>query len=306
MGAISRMEADLAVLNSRFGAAGRIVFRPGANDLPLVVLAAPNGACEVSLYGAHVLSYRPTGHAPVLFMSREAVFEPGKPIRGGIPVCWPWFGAAPAELQQQAVENGAGALPQHGFARTTEWRVSKTSYAAERTELQLELSDSAETRKLFPFKFLLTLDVALDKQLSVELTVRNMDEQAFMCSECLHAYFNVMDITRAGIKGITPETLFVAREVDQGFDVGEDGLVCDLLDGGLRRGVRIEADDAACVQVWNPWIEKSQRLTDFGNDEYLRMVCVEPGNFGAHYLELQPGDAHTLSLRLTADLIAGN
>jgi len=99
-------DPNIDILNRRFGASGRIAFRTGKTGTPILSLVNRYGSCELSLYGGHVLDYRPTGHAPVLFMSKKSFFESGKPIRGGIPVCWPWFGSASDR-----------ALPSHGFAR---------------------------------------------------------------------------------------------------------------------------------------------------------------------------------------------
>jgi len=160
---------DLAMLNKRFGATGRIAFRAGAGGFPVAVLVGPQGSCEVSLYGGHVLCYRPQGQAPVLFMSRRAVFEMGKPIRGGIPVCWPWFGAHPQDKAQ----------PLHGFARLMPWNLLSAEYSAQMTDIKLGLCDNDATRARWPHAFDLTLRIILDATLRVELTTRNRDKVPF-------------------------------------------------------------------------------------------------------------------------------
>ena len=282
MNTVGRIESDLALLNSRFGAPGRIAFRPGVNNLPIAALAAPGGGCEISLYGGHVLNFRPVGHSPVLFMSKSAVFEPGKPIRGGIPVCWPWFGPSEQGL--------------HGTARVSEWCVDRTEYAGERTELRLRLFDAPEGIQLF-------LSVAVDKKLSLELTTINLRSEPFRFSDCLHAYFAVSNIDKVAVRGADVGEVRFDAEYDKGFDqVGQDGFACRIEDGGAGRAIIVEADDAGSVQIWNPWIEKSKRLPDLGDEDYKRFVCVEPGNMRTNEIVLAPGAAHTTSLRISAEL----
>jgi glucose-6-phosphate 1-epimerase len=174
---------DIAILNQRFGAPGRIAFRSGEADLPIVALVNRFGACEISLYGGHVLSYRPVGHSPLLFVSKASLFEPGKPIRGGIPICWPWFGPNPNP-----------ALPLHGFARIQQWSLSATEYSSDVTEIRLSLSDSDLTRRLWPYAFELSLRIWLDQRLNLELTAVNRDAQPFTFTEALHPYLRVKNI----------------------------------------------------------------------------------------------------------------
>ena len=183
---------DIQELNRAFGVAGRIAFRPGPCGEPIAVLVEEHGACEVALYGAHVLSYRPTGHSPVLWMAKDFMATPpGKAIRGGIPVCWPWFGAHP---------EGAGAA--HGFARTSRWNLLRTDYDSYSTALTLVLEDTPETRALWPHRFHLELSVRVGANLKVTLAAENTGAEPFTMTEALHAYFRVKDIREAKVSGL--------------------------------------------------------------------------------------------------------
>jgi glucose-6-phosphate 1-epimerase len=296
---------DITQLNKRFGATGRIAFRAGPGGFPVASLAGPHGACEVSLYGGQVLSYRPLGHAPVLFVSRKAVYEAGKPIRGGIPVCWPWFGPHPQK-----------GRPAHGFARLLPWTLLTAEYSAQMTDLKLGLCDSEYTRALWPHAFDLTLRVVLEGTLRVELSTRNRDKVPMPLSEALHTYLLVRDVAHASVQGLEGvrylDTLTSQEHAAQKGAVHIQGEVdriyhdanpeCRVDDPGLGRQIVVAKRNSHATVVWNPWIEKSRRLTDFGADEYRQMLCVETANCGAATLTLPPGEEHTLALGLHAEL----
>ena len=150
---------DINELNRRFGTAGRIAFRNSTFGMPEAVLVNGYGSCEISLYGGQVLNYRPMGHTPVLFMSRESDREFGKQIRGGIPICWPWFGAPPSD-----------ELPRHGFARLMNWEVLSASYDSKLSEITIGLKDSEESLSLWPHKFELVQKISIKISIQVVLS----------------------------------------------------------------------------------------------------------------------------------------
>lgn len=295
---------DIALLNQRFGAPGRIAFRAGEADLPVVALANRFGSCEVSLYGGHVLSYRPTGHGPVLFLSKCSLYEPGKPIRGGIPLCWPWFGPA----------KEAG-LPMHGFARIVQWDLRATEYTSDVTELRLSLSDSELTRRYWPFAFELSLRVWLDQRLNLELTTVNRDSSPFTITQAFHPYLrvrNIMDVTVHGLdqasftntltsqSGTHEGPLLIRAETDHVFTPVKPE--CALHDASLGRALAMTFSGTSQMVVWNPWIAKARAMADFGDDEYTSMLCLEPANATGSAVTLAPGERHTLALALQATL----
>lgn len=291
-------------LNQRFGAPGRLMFRSGAAGLPFVALASRYGTCELSLYGAHVLNYRPLGHVPVLFMSEQSRVERGSPFRGGIPVCWPWFG--PASDPDQ---------PLHGFARITEWCVQATAYDSDSTEITLTLTDSEATRRLWPHAFALSLRIVLAQSLTLELTTENRDVQPFTYSQAFHPYLRVrqiMDVTVLGLDGTPYRDRLSGREGEQSGLLnirGETNRIftprapaCVLHDPGIGRDITMAFQGARRLVVWNPWIDKARALPDFGDDEYARMLCLEPANTDGDEVTLAPGATHTLSLAVQATL----
>lgn len=295
---------DIDILNKRFGAPGRIAFRSGEAGLPVVTLANRYATCEVSLYGGHVLSYRPTGHGPVLFLSKKSLFEPGKPIRGGVPLCWPWFGPSPDP-----------ALPLHGFARLLQWDLCATEYSSDVTELRLSLSDSELTRRYWPFAFELSLAVRLDQRLALELTTANRDTRPFTFTQAFHPYLrvrNIMDVTVHGLDqasfvdrlsgqaGRQEGALVIRAETDRVYTPAKPE--CALHDAGLGRALAMTFTGTPQLVVWNPWIAKAKAMPDFGDEEYTSMLCLEPANTADSAVTLAPGQQHTLTLALQATL----
>ena len=295
---------DITILNKRFGAAGRIAFRAGEAGLPIIALANQYGSCEVSLYGGHVLSYRPTGHMPVLFLSKESLFEPGKPIRGGIPLCWPWFGPSADK-----------ALPIHGFARIMQWDIKTTEYSADATEVRLVLSDSEETRRFWPHAFELTLRIWLDERLNLALTTVNRDTHPFPLTQAFHTYFRIRQIMDVTVRGLdkaayrdrlTNQTgtheglLNIRAETDRVFT--PTAHECVLHDPGIGRAIAMAFTGAQHLVVWNPWIAKAKAMPDFGDEEYTGMLCIEPVNMDDDEVTLEPGASHTLTLAIQSTL----
>ncbi len=297
---------NIQMLNREFGAPGRIAFRPGICGEPIAVLVEEHGACEVSLYGGHVLSYRPTGHSPVLWLSKSAMATPrGKAIRGGIPVCWPWFGAHPQ-----------GAGPAHGFARTACWNLLNTSYDSYSTSLSLVLEDSPETRSAWPHPFHLELKVSVGANLRVSLATTNTGSEPIVLTEALHSYFLLKDVREAkilgldgiryldkapgGIDGVQAGDLSFSAETDRIY-VGASGPV-EVDDPAIRRRIRIDKEGSDAAVVWNPWVGKAAKMTDMAPDDYLRFVCVETANAGGAPITVAPGATHAIATSVSVQI----
>jgi D-hexose-6-phosphate mutarotase len=290
---------DIAQLNQRFAYPDHADFRTGPGGLPVLTLANANGTLEITPYGGHVLSYQPAGHEPALFLSRESTHLPGKPIRGGIPVCWPWFGPHADDP----------ALPMHGFARLLFWDVEAVDTGDEQTEVRLGLRDDERTRKFWPHAFELALRVVLGKRLEVELTTRNTGSDPFVLTQALHTYFAVGAIGRVVIEGLESASYFdsltrlpmapeaepiaIRAEIDRVYVDTADG--CLIRDASLDRQIRVAKRGSRATVVWNPWIEKSKRMPDFGDDEFSGMVCIEAANARDDAIALAPGQSHTLA-----------
>jgi glucose-6-phosphate 1-epimerase len=271
----------------------------GRGGLPAVQVDVPACSGELYLQGAHVTSWCPLG-ADVLWVSRSAVFRPGKAIRGGVPICFPWFA------------NGLDgtALPAHGFARVSEWRLVGATREGRSVELILALTDTEQTRGQWPYSFAADYRVRMSvDELALLLTVTNTGEQPFTYEEALHAYFRVAEIRSVMVDGLAgaryldmvpgadrgPHTqdgpITFTGETDRTFQ--DTGATATIHDGG--RTVAVARDRSNSAIVWNPWIGKAASMADFGDDEWTRMVCVETANVKADAVTLEPGADHTIS-----------
>lgn len=294
--------AELNRLTKRFGAPGRIGFRMDGSGLPVAVLACKFGYAEVSLRGAQVLTYKPTGHAPVLWRGgRGAVpppYENGNgamppPVMdGGVTPCWPWFGTDTSGVE-------------HGFAHRMEWSVVSTSYSDDVTELSLGLVDSPETKERFPFSFAVMLHVTLGMSLKVELTTRNAGIAPMTLTEGLCACFRVMRIEDARVEeldGAAVDNRLTGEKSRQEGDLAVTGAhdaiyfpkrayVC-IADQALRRKIDLLFTGAKSVSVWNP-----------GGDDAKQMLRVGPVNAFDYPVKLKPGEKHTLGMTVQSKLL---
>jgi glucose-6-phosphate 1-epimerase len=293
----------LAELNTRLGAPGALEFVAGPGGLPHALLRAGRAHAEVALHGGHVVRYGEDGAPPVLWVSREAIFTGAKPIRGGIPVCWPWFGPHPDDP----------ARPAHGFARNRMWTATGGGAGDGGAWLRLALRDDEATLALWPHPFALELTVTLGDALDVALTMTNTGQGPITCGGALHTYLTVGDVTRVRIMGLdgrpyldqlTGQVQTQAGPVTVGAEVDriyrDDGAACVVEDEALGRRITVRKAGSGSTVVWNPWADKAGRLADFGDDEYPGMLCVETALAGADRVTLAPGAAHTLRATLAA------
>ena len=291
------VNADVDELNRRFGAPGRIVFRPSPTGHPFAALANKYGSAEISLYGAHTLSYRPTGNSQVLFMSKRVDYRPGSAIRGGIPVCWPWFGAC-----------GEPGSKAHGFARSSVWSVRGSEYSEEDSTLVLGLSDSDETRALWPHKFDLELRISLTMKLNLSLATVNTGDEAFKITEGFHPYFLVKDRDAASVRGVAGCDYVDARDMSGKVQTGDLAVTENvnhvfktaknefaLVDPGLRRAIAVVSRGNSKLVVWNPGPVEEGTFANLAPDDWKSFVCVEPATlFREDALVVPPGGRHEL------------
>lgn len=286
---------DINELNRRFGAPGRIAFREGPGGDPIAALIAPQGTCEISLYGGQVLSYRVLGFQDTLWLSPLASFAHGDAIRGGIPICWPWFGKAPETLPS--------GTPSHGFARKALWRVAGSEYGARDTELTLELTQDDATSEAFPYPYHLKLTVSLGDCLTLDLQTRNLSDAPFTYSEAFHPYLRVGDCRQIEVHGVEDKPIVFDELQTHDIIYPKDNAVVAVRDPVMERVIGFAADDAQAVVVWHPALDHGMR--DVSIEGPRHFVCVEPANphqtQGA--ITLAPQKAHTLTLRLQPTLL---
>ncbi|HEY3254441.1 MAG TPA: D-hexose-6-phosphate mutarotase [Polyangiaceae bacterium] len=269
------------------------------HGLPAVRVSSKSASGLVFLQGAHLAAWQPAGQQPVIWMSENAVYAPGKALRGGVPICFPWFGAH-AEHKE---------FPAHGFARTRafEYRGARLDQSG-RPELEFVLESDAQTRAWFPYDFSARLRVAIGPSLGLEFSVTNRDPQPFAFEEALHSYFGVADVTQASVRGLEgaryvdkvreqsvftegPRELRFVAETDRVYD---SSGTCTIDDPAGKRAIVIEKENSAATVVWNPWREKAAQMSDLGAAAWPGMLCVESANVGKSRVTLAPGESHRL------------
>lgn len=292
-------------LNARFGIAGAVSFEAGPGGLAKVVLRGQGGEAAMTLHGAHLLHWQPSGERPVLWMSVKSWFEDGKPIRGGVPICFPWFGAA---------THVAGA-PHHGIVRLRNWEfISARVLPDGRVEAVLAMRSDEATRAWWPHDFVLKFTVTVGATLTMSLNATNIGQAPFAITEALHTYFAVSDIHNVKVHGLEnleftdtvggarraarqgDEPITFAAETDRN-NVGTTATAV-LEDPGMARRITIEKSGSESTVVWNPWIAKAAKMPDFGDDEWPGMLCIETANLGPDAVTIKPGKSHTMEARI--------
>ena len=277
----------------------------GEGGLPVIKIDNEYATALISIYGAQVLSYKKKSSNSskqsedneLLFLSDKAYYDAGKAIKGGIPICWPWFGQDPEKKGR----------PAHGFARNVMWELVSTSSSNTSTQIVLALSETEETKKLWPYLFKLSLTIDIGKTLKLSLKTRNTDTQAFTITQALHTYFAVGDIEKVRIAGLDKSDFIDAalesvpvlnQEGDVVFDqevdrIYKQGSVLTLFDGSNRQ-VKIQSKGSKTTVVWNPWAEISANSADLNDDAFKQFVCIETANAAEDVIEVLPSECFTL------------
>ncbi len=290
----------LSRLNDTYAIPGQLEFVAGRGGFPMAGIDNGKARALVSTYAGQVLSFQPAGQAQdLLFVSDAAYFQSGKAIKGGIPVCWPWFGPDPEQRGR----------PAHGFVRNRPWEVHKTEALTDGdTRITLGLADSSATRSIWPAAFELLLQVTVGDGLQVELCSRNTGDRPYTLTQALHSYFRVGDIGEVQVSGLDGRDYLdkagdgrhrtqagVVRfdaEVDRVYLDVPPALVID--DASLGRRIQVSATGSRTAVVWNPWAELAANMGDLDDDDYRHFVCVETANAATEVVEINPGDEYCL------------
>ena len=293
----------LSEFQTQYASFPEVRFFEGKGGLPFIRVSNRFCDAEISLLGGQILSFSPKNQAqPVLFCSDAAYFELGKGIKGGAPVCWPWFGDHP---------DGLGA---HGFARSNLWRVD----SIERDDcevIELVLSLPAEVCAQTPEwqGVRLSTKIRLGKWLTIALITENGSDKAVSLSQALHTYFQVSDCRTIRIEGLENNTyldkpsnfkrqaaagkaITVNAEVDRIYENVHSPIT--LLDPNWNRSITLTTEGSASAVVWNPWVEKSKSMNDFGDNEYSQMVCIETTNAASDARMIESGQTHTMQVKI--------
>jgi len=267
------------------------------NDFRYIEISNTSARVKIALQGAHVFHYERVDEKPLLWLSKNSFFEKGKAIRGGIPVCWPWFGKHPTNSE----------LPQHGFARSSVWELLEAKEIdGHTTEVLLQLQPSAESLQLWPHKFELLLAIIVGRTLTLALTTRNCDTQPFEITAALHSYLAVENIEKVYVEGLADKSYFDKVTGENRTQQGKL-TVCQEVDRVYRkvdypvtlhdhaRTLHVDAQGSSTAVVWNPWIEKCVAMADMKDDAYKTMLCIEAANAPGDACMLTPGAEHTLT-----------
>lgn len=300
--------ADLNQMNEAYGIAGQVSFVAGRGEMPEVQISNALGEAAIGLQGAHILSYQAKEQQPLIWMSEEARFAPGKSLRGGIPVCWPWFGPHDSD----------SSLPAHGPARTSMWQpVAAEAMVDGRTRVSFELIQDERLREICGHPLDVQLQVTVGSSLHLQLETTNRGRMPFTLGQALHTYFLVGDVRLAHVDGLDGCTYI--DKVDQGQQKQQHGVVTiseetdriyletddsqEIVDPVMGRKIVIQSMGSHSTVVWNPWEATAQKMEDLGPDGYLNMLCVETTNAADDQVQLAPGASHTLVAEYHAELL---
>jgi glucose-6-phosphate 1-epimerase len=287
------MHANLHLLNQHFGIEDVLHFSGGEGGLWRALITTDKCTAEMYRHGAHLTRWRPAGHDEVLWLSSCARFEYGKAIRGGVPICFPWFAGNQPDYDPQG--------PAHGYARTTTWEFidAKHDDGVVTLSLRTELEPS----------FKLRYDVTFSDTLTMQLTVTNTGSAPAAFESALHSYFVISQIKQVQVIGLEnadyldtvggnlqnltqdDQPISFNAETDRTYN---SDATTKIIDPGLQRTITIEKENSRSTVVWNPWTDKAKAMADFGDDEWPGMLCVESGNIGPSAITLEPEASHTM------------
>ncbi len=295
---------DLSALNAHFAIPGVLRFEE-QHGLTRAEISTPEATATLYLQGAHLTHWQPAGEAPVLFLSRKTDLVPGKPIRGGVPIAFPWFAT---DSNPTRYEGKPG--PSHGFARIQPWTVAFAALSGGDLHLTLTLGPTPLSRAMGFDRFRLAYQITIGRTLVLQLTVANEADAPLHFEEALHTYFAVGDVHEVSVTGLEP-TPFIdktdgmrekpAAHVPLTFTGATDRVYrdttapCTIHDRLLRRTITNSKSNSATTVIFNPWKE----MPDLGTDEWHEMLCVETANANTDAITLEPKSAHTMQAKIT-------
>ena len=292
------MVAPMTELDRRFEIPGIAELVEGNGGLPKVRVTSSQASGEMYLHGAHVTSWRPAGEQEVLFLSSQSRWQDGRAIRGGVPICFPWFGDKADDPK----------APAHGFVRTRAWQLESIAQAGGAVIVSMLTGSDGGTKKWWPADFRLVHRVTFGSELSLELMVANTGTTSLRFEEALHAYHRVGDIEKARVQGLDAvhyldktdsfrnklqrDAIVIASETDRVYLDTRDAV--EVEDPVLHRRTRVAKDNSLTTVVWNPWAQKAHAMPDFADDEWKQMICIETSNVGDFGVDLRPGQRHVM------------
>ena len=297
----------LEEMNRRFGIAGVAEIVAGNGGLPKVRITTAAATAEIYLHGAQVTSWCPAGGEEMIFLSRLARWEDGRAIRGGIPICFPWFRDKADDPQ----------APAHGFVRTKAWTLASITREGDAVTVSLATASDAATRKWWPHDFHLMHRITVGAELGLELMMTNTGAVPLQFEEALHTYHRVGDVEQVRIEGLdgaayldnTDKNREKMQQGDIVFTQATDRIyeetrhAVELKDPARQRRMQVAKENSLTTVVWNPWKEGAEAFADMGDEEWQQMVCVEASNLRASAVSLAPGEQHAMRVRIGVEKI---
>lgn len=270
------------------------------DELAYIHIKNSIASAKIALQGAHLFDFKVHGKKKLLFVSETSLFKEGKAIRGGIPICWPWFGVHETE----------SSFPNHGFARSSLWKHEGTEDLSEgETKVRLILERTPETYALWPYEFLLTLDIYIGEQLKLVLTSKNLDTKPFSVTSALHTYFEIENIYKTTIDGLENQKFYnkcnnTSNNIQKGdidftqeIDRVYQGVENDVIIHDNDQNIAVQTDGTMSIVVWNPGKELTARMADLNGHEH--MLCVESANVMDDVKVLAPQESYKITLTMT-------
>lgn len=292
---------NIEQLNAEYGIANKAKFVEGQGGFPVVEIKNEYAKAIISLYAGQVLSFQPINQTQdMMFLSSKAYYTQGKATKGGVPVCWPWFGPDPEDKGRAS----------HGFVRNRMWDMREIESCQDgSTVVVMGLVDTPETRSIWDFAFDMAIAITVGSSLTIELTTRNTGDKPFEITQALHTYFKIGDISQ--VKVLNLEDTSYLDKVDGGKNKTQTGEVifnseCDRIyldvpsqlvidDMAIVRKIKITAANSNTAIVWNPGAEISANMADLGDLDYQKFVCVETANTANEIIEIAPGNDYNMT-----------
>jgi len=291
-------------LDRRFGIPGVARICEGNGGLPRIHITGSRAEGEMYLHGAQVTSWKPAGNDEVLFLSTKSRWQEGQAIRGGIPICFPWFRAKADDPK----------APAHGFVRTKSWQLESIVEEEPGVLVSMSIESDEQTRRWWPADFRLVHRVVFGPELTLELVCTNTGKTRLRFEEALHTYNRVADVARVRLKGLDTVHFLdntdsnaakvqrgdvkIASATDNAFLDAQNDV--DLIDPEFHRYIRLEKNNSLTTVVWNPWREGAARLSDLGDGEWTQYLCVEASNILDASVSLAPGEEHKMTAVLSS------
>lgn len=302
---------NIEQLNADYGITDKVKFVEGKGGFPIMEISNEYAKAAISVYAGHVLSFQPTDLAEdIMFVSSQAYYQDGKAMKGGVPVCWPWFGPDPESKGRSS----------HGFVRNRLWQMRDVvSTQSGETKVTMGLRDTEETRKIWDYSFDLAIAITVGSSLTIELITRNTGDRSFSITQALHTYFKIGDINQVAVLGLENNTYI--DKVDNNQQKTQAGTVtfdgeCDRIyldvpaeliidDKALKRKIKITATNSNTAIVWNPGADIAKKMADLGDRDYLNFVCVETANAAKEIIQVAADDEYQMSANYAIEKTEG-